>query len=124
MLLEQFETAIDYDGAILDSFILSGFFSLSDGEDFVCLKWFYPDFVLSAGGVVNVTFFFADDMASAMNSTLVRTYGPYAITSATRYVWVNGRGRVMQIRVDCNTMRGTFWRYGKPPATIAWDGRR
>lgn len=123
-LLQQFETAIDFDGAPLDSFIVSGFFALSDGEDFVNLKWFYPDFVLSPGGQISVTFFFADDMAAAMDPTQVRTYGPYAVTSATRYLWVNGRGRVMQIRVDCNTTRGTFWRYGKPPATIAWDGRR
>lgn len=122
-LLEQFETSIDFDGQPLDSFIVSGFFQIAEGEEFVYVDRIYPDFNITAGGSINLTIYFADDMASAANPALVRTYGPYTITSTTPYVIVRGRGRVAQIRLDC-IQSGTFWRYGSPLAQISIDGRR
>jgi hypothetical protein len=123
-LLEQFETSIDFDGQILDSYIVSGFFQLAEGEEIIYVERVYPDFTLSAGAIISMTFYFADDMAEAENPALVRTYGPYTITSSTSYVIVRGRGRVMQIRVDCNQALNSFWRYGEPLVTSSIDGRK
>jgi hypothetical protein len=123
-LLEQFETSTDFDGQILDSFILSGFFQLGEAEEIIFVERVYPDFTLSPGATINVSFMFADDMASAEIPGSVRTYGPYQVTSSTPYLIVRGRGRVMQIRVDGNVALNSFWRYGEPPVTSAIDGRK
>ena len=123
-LLEQFETTIDFDGQILDSYILSGFFQIAEMEEILFVERVYPDIYLPSGGSVSLTFYFSDDLAAANNPALVRTYGPYTVTSATEYLIVRGRGRVMQIRLDCNTQLNTFWRYGEPTATCSIDGRK
>jgi hypothetical protein len=123
-LLEQFETSIDFDGQLLDSFFLTGFFQIAEAEEIVYIERVYPDFTLSPGASINVTFLFADDFAAAEDPTQVRTYGPYTVTSATKYLIVRGRGRVMQIRVDGNVTLNSFWRYGEPAATASLDGRK
>jgi hypothetical protein len=126
-LLEQFETAIDFDGQILDSYIISGYFQIAEGEEFIYVDRIFPDFTLSAGASITMTFYFANDMASMTNPQNpgdIRTYGPYTVTAATKYIIVRGRGRVMQFRVDCNTAYNSFWRYGEPLMQCAIDGRR
>jgi hypothetical protein len=123
-LLEQFETSTDFDGQVLDSFILSGFFQLAEGEEIIFVERVYPDFKLANGATITVTFLFADDFASAEEPALVRTYGPYTVTSTTPYLIVRGRGRVMQIRVDGNVALNSFWRYGEPAVTASLDGRK
>ena len=123
-LLEQFETAIDFDGQILDSYFVSGFFQIAEAEDVLFVERVYPDFVLSSSAVIAMTFYFADDMASAANPALVRTYGPFTVTAQTSYIIVRGRGRVMQFRVDCNVALNSFYRYGESPMTAQIDGRK
>ena len=125
-LLEQFDSAVDFDGAILDSYILSGFFQIAEGEEMVFVERIFPDLTISAGGMVTFTFYFANDMASMENPQNpgdIRTYGPYVVTSATKYIIVRGRGMVMQVRLDANISFNTFWRYGEPLARVALDGR-
>jgi hypothetical protein len=53
----------------------------------------------------------------------LRTYGPFVVTPATRYFLVQGRGRVMQVRLDANLTVGTLWRWGEPLLQISIDGR-
>lgn len=123
-LLQQFEIAIDFDGQVLDSYITSGFFQIAEGEEIIFVERIYPDFTLSQGGQVTMTVFFADDMASINNPAAVRTYGPYVIDGSTEYFIVRGRGRVMQIHVDCSQVLNSFWRYGEPLVTASLDGRK
>lgn len=121
--LEQFETAVDFDGQILDSFIMSGIFQIESGEQMYFIERVYPDFNISSGGIITWTFYFADSMAD-MEAGNFRTYGPYQVTSSTPFIIVRGRGRVMQHRIDCNVAPNTFWRYGEPLAQVQVDGRR
>lgn len=130
-LLEQFETSVDFDGKILDSYIVSGYFQIAEGEEFVFVERVYPDFnwgeTPSPTAALTMTFYFADDMATMANPVNpgdIRTYGPYTITQQTRYVIIRGRGRVMQFRVDANSALNTFWRYGEPLMRVSIDGRR
>lgn len=122
-LLEQFETSTDFDGQILDSFIISGFFQIAEAEEIMFVERVYPDLTLSAQGMISMTFSFADDFASA-ELGLVRVYGPYVVTNATPYIIVRGRGRVMQVRLDANLALNTTWRYGEPAMTASIDGRK
>jgi hypothetical protein len=121
-LIQQFETSYDFDGDPLDSWFLTGFFQMSEGEEFVTLKRIMPDFTLSEGGVVQVTVY-VSDMLVPSSAYPVRTYGPYTVTAETPYFIVRARGRVMQFKVQCTTLN-TFWRYGKPLAEIQKEGRR
>jgi hypothetical protein len=123
--IEQFETSTDFDGSVLTSGFTSGWFELAEGEQFLFLERILPDFVLSSGGQITMTVNVADDMAAvASGSTdVIRSYGPYTISATTEYFIVRGRGRVVQI-VVLGTSANTFWRYGKPLAVVAADGRR
>ena len=121
-LIQQFETSYDFDGDPLDSWFLTGFFQMSEGEEFVTLKRILPDFTLSEGGVVQVTVY-VSDMLVPSSAYPVRTYGPYTVTAETPYFIVRARGRVMRFKVQCTTLN-TFWRYGKPLAEIQKEGRR
>lgn len=121
-LIQQFEISNDFDGDPLNSWFLTGFFQMSEGEEFVTLKRILPDFTLSEGGVVQVTVY-ASDMLVPSAAYPVRTYGPYTVTAETPYFIVRARGRVMQFKIECTTLN-TFWRYGKPLAEIQREGRR
>lgn len=120
---------IDYDGSPLDSFFVTGWFYISESGENIFVERVNPDFIFTAlpesapAGQVQVTFSFADEIPSNQTDYPVRTYGPYAVTPSTPFIIVRGRGRVMQIRVDCTTA-GTFWRKGKDMARIAVDGSR
>ncbi len=131
--LQQFETALDFDGVVLDSYVLSGWFQLAEGQEFIFLERVLPDFKMNQGGVIQVTIYTAEDLAAP-----VTTYGPYQVTAGqpfgyegsvllcdagTSYFVVRGRGRVARLLVESVTAN-TFWRYGKPLAVIQPDGRR
>lgn len=124
-LIEQFETAIDFDGSILDSGFMSGWFELAEGEQFLFIERIFPDFVISSGGEISMTVYLADDMAATLSSSIdqIRTYGPFMVTASTPFFIVGGRGRLCQIQVQC-TSANTFYRYGKPLAVVAADGRQ
>ena len=124
-IIEQFETAIDFDGSVLNSGFTSGWFELAEGEQFLFIERILPDFVLSSGGQIAMTVYFADDMAATLSSDVdqIRTYGPFMVTPSTPFFIVGGRGRLCQIQVQC-TASNTFYRYGKPLAVVAPDGRQ
>ena len=121
-LVQQFKVSNDFDGDPLNSWFLTGFFQMSEGEEFVTLKRILPDFTLSEGGAVQITVYVSDMLVPSAGYP-VRTYGPYTVTAETPYFIVRARGRVMQFKVQCTTLN-TFWRYGKPLAEIQREGRR
>lgn len=122
-LVQQFETATDFDGVTIDSSFLTGWFNLAETEEFLFVERILPDFVLSSGGQVQITVEFADQIPPTDTDYPTRIYGPYQITSATPYFIVRGRGRVARLLVEC-IAPNTFWRYGKPEAVVSVDGRR
>lgn len=121
-LVQVHENATDLDGAAMDSWAQTGWMALSEGDEYVTLKWFLPDFIMTGGSVL-VTLLFSDYADTADPNNPVRTYGPYTITSTTPYVWVNGRGRYFAMKVE-SVGHGVFWRLGRCRAILQPDGRR
>lgn len=128
---ELFDNAVlvDYNGSALDSFFVTGWFYISESGENIFVERVNPDFIFTAlpestpAGQIQITFSFADEIPSIQTKYPIRVYGPYVVTPSTPFIIVRGRGRVMQIRVDCTTT-GTFWRNGKHMARIAVDGSR
>lgn len=119
-LLEQFETSNDFDGAVYPASLLSGWYNLAQGQEFIFLERILPDFVFNSGGQINVTVYVADYTSAPADE--IRTYGPYLVTATTPFLIVGARGRVLRIQVDC-PYPNTFFRYGNPLAVIQPDGR-
>jgi hypothetical protein len=122
-LIQQFETAIDFDGEVLRSFFETGWFQLSEGQEFLFLERILPDFRLNGGGEVRITVTVADEIAQDDIDFPVRVYGPYTVTQRTPYIVVRARGRVAKVLIE-SVAPNTFWRYGKPLAVVSVDGRR
>ena len=120
-LVQIQELATDLDGVAMDSWAQSGWLALSEGDEYVLMKWFLPDFIMTGNVVVTLLFSDYADITDPNNP--VRTYGPYTITSTTPYVWVNGRGRYFAIKVE-SIAAGVFWRLGRCKAIVQPDGKR
>jgi len=122
-LLQQYETAIDFDGVALNNFFETGWFQLAEGQEFLFLERILPDFRLNDAGVVRLTITVADQIPPDDIDFPVRIYGPYTVTRRTPYIVIRARGRVAKVLLEC-VAANTFWRYGKPLAVVSIDGRR
>jgi hypothetical protein len=122
-LVQQFETAIDWNGVPFDSGFTSGWFDLQEGEVNVFVERIMPDFTINPGGQISLTVTFADEIPQNSTDYPVRIYGPYIVTAATPFIIVRGSGRVASLTVSC-TVAGTTWTYGKPIARVSPDGHR
>ena len=121
--IQQFETAIDFDGVAIDNGFTTGWFYLAEGQEFIFLERLMPDFTLNTGGEVQITVTVADEIPPDDTDYPARVYGPYTVTRQTPYIIIRARGRVMRFQLEC-IAANTFWRYGKPLATAAIDGRQ
>lgn len=123
-IIYQHEQGYDADGQPLTPSLTTGFFYLSEGQDFVFTDQFYPDFKFATydgettSATVQVTFSVKD-----FPGDTPRTYGPYTMTTSTQKLDVRFRGRMFQISLT-STDQGSFWRLGKPYFRIAASGRR
>jgi len=90
-----------------------------DGEFFMAVRRFIPDFKYQTGNA-KVTLFvsaYPDDVA--VSSPL----GPFTITSTTDKVDTRARGRLVSIKIE-NDSTGESWRYGTFRLDAQPDGRR
>lgn len=120
-LIQAQETTTDLDGVAMDAYGQTGWMALAEGEEQVCMKWFWPDFIMTGGNVL-VTLLFSDYANATDAANPVRVYGPYTIATTTPYVWVNGRGRYFAMKVESSAL-GVFWRLGRCKATLQPDGK-
>jgi hypothetical protein len=112
---------LDFNGVktAIPAFIQSGDFDISDGEMFISMKRFIPDFKLLTGDAevtINLRNYSTD---SASSSPL----GPFTITSTTNKVDTRARGRAASLKI-ANTSTDQNWRYGTFRADIRPDGMR
>lgn len=123
-LIFQHETGYNGDGQALSPFMESGWFTLTEGEDFAFVDWLLPDMkwqtsdASSTPATVQITLYSADYPGGT-----VRTYGPYSVQQATKFVNTRLRGRLAKLRVGSGDT-GSFWRMGGLRYRIAQDGRR
>jgi hypothetical protein len=112
---------LDFNGVktAIPAFIQSGDFNISEGEMFISMKRFIPDFKLLTGDAevtINLRNYSTD---SASSSPL----GPFTITSTTNKVDTRARGRAASLKI-ANTSTDQNWRYGTFRADVRPDGMR
>ena len=108
----------------IPAFIKSGDFDLDqegDGEFFIKVRRFIPDFKYIDGNAKVTLFFkaYPADVTSALGET---TVGPFTVSSTTDKIDTRARGRLAAIKIE-NDALNTNWRYGIFRVDIQPDGR-
>jgi hypothetical protein len=116
-LLQQHEIGYDANGSAMIGGWQTGYFDLSEGEDFVFVDLLIPDSTTLGNPAINYTVYSAlypNQPAAAI--------GPFAVTTTTPFVPLRARGRQMAIGASWSDM-GTFNRLGALRYRYAPDGR-
>ena len=103
----------------IEAFIQSGDFDLGEGQDFISMRRFIPDFKLLTGNA-QITINLRDYPSDGASSSPL---GPFTITSSTDKVDTRARSRFASLKV-ANTTIDESWRYGTFRADIQPDGMR
>ncbi len=101
------------------AFIRSGDFDIDDGELFMSMRRFMPDYKFLVGNS-KVTLFISDFPSDTQTGSPL---GPFTITSTTDKVDTRARGRLLSIKIE-NDAVGETWRYGSFRMDAQPDGRR
>jgi hypothetical protein len=122
-LIYQHETSPDADRSPLMASFTTGFFYLEEGEQFVVVDQVLPDFKWTtfpggASAQIQMSFNVVNYASDTPN-----VYGPYTITSATKFISTRFRGRMMSVTVQSSDI-GSFWRLGSIKYRYAAAGRR
>ena len=112
---------VDSTGAktAIPAFIQSGDFNLGEGEVFISMRRFVPDFKLLTGDAqitINLRDYPAD---GAVSSPL----GPFTINSSTDKIDTRARSRFASLKI-ANTSTDQNWRFGTFRADVQPDGMR
>ena len=103
----------------IDAFIRSGDFDIEDGEIFMSMRRFMPDYKFLVGNS-KVTLFISDFPSDTQTSS---SLGPFTINNTTEKIDTRARGRLLSIRIE-NDAAGETWRYGSFRLDAQPDGRR
>lgn len=121
-IIYQHEMTNDADGSPITATFTTGYFYISEGEDWAFVDDIIPDmkYGLYGGGQgaqVQISF----NVVNYLGDTPV-IYGPYIMNSATEHIPVRFRGRQMSITVTSSDV-GSFWRIGRIRYRYAPSGR-
>ncbi len=117
-------TSVNTTSVVIPSFIRSGDFDLDiegDGELFIKIRRFIPDFKYLEGNA-KVTLFFRAYPADSTTALGLTTVGPFTVSSTTDKIDTRARGRLASIKIE-NDALNTNWRYGIFRLDIQPDGR-
>jgi len=117
-------TSTSTTSSVISAYIRSGDFDLDidgDGEYFIKIRRFIPDFKYLEGNT-KVTLFFKAYPADSTNALGQTTVGPFTITSTTDKIDTRARGRLASIKIE-NDALDDNWRYGIFRVDIQPDGR-
>jgi hypothetical protein len=103
----------------INAFIRSGDFDIDDGELFMSMRRFMPDYKFLVGNS-KVTLFISDYPSDTQSGSPL---GPFTITSTTDKVDTRARGRLLSLKIE-NDAAGETWRYGSFRMDAQPDGRR
>jgi hypothetical protein len=117
-------TSVNTTSIAIPAYIKSGDFDLDiegDGEYFIKIRRFIPDFKYLTGNTKVTLFFraYPADVTTAQGQTMV---GPFTITSTTDKIDTRARGRLAAIKIE-NDALDDNWRYGVFRLDIQPDGR-
>lgn len=122
-LIYSQESGYDADGSAISASFTTGYWSLTEAEDFAFVDFVIPDFKYGTiagtpGANITVTL-----LATDYPGDTPREYGPYNVTSTTKFISCRLRGRQMAARIESDDI-GSFWRLGGIRFRMAIDGRR
>ena len=103
----------------INAFIRSGDFDIDDGELFMSMRRFMPDYKFLVGNS-KVTLFISDYPSDVQSGSPL---GPFTITTTTDKVDTRARGRLLSLKIE-NDAAGETWRYGSFRMDAQPDGRR
>lgn len=103
----------------LVSFIQSGYFDLSEGDNMLFMKRFIPDFKEQQGNLVVNLLLRPFPQATASPSSL----SPHLITPSTQKVDTRARGRQVSLKITSSDLDAN-WRYGTLRVDVQPDGLR
>lgn len=117
----QHETSNDAAGAVMNSYIQTGYFSIQEGELKTFVDQVWPDmkwgmYDQSQGAEVKITFLTADYPGDTP-----RSY-EFNVTNGTQFVTPRFRARLVAIRVESGDL-GSFWRLGNIRYRFQPDGK-
>jgi hypothetical protein len=121
-VIYQQETGTDAAGQPMSWSYTTGYFRLAEGEDYVFVDRFIPDFKFglfsgSSGAQIQMTFNVTNTPGGA-----VRSYGPYNVTQHTEFVSTRFRGGLVSITFSGHDI-GSFSRLGYVRYRFAPMGR-
>jgi hypothetical protein len=117
-------TSTNTTSVAITSYIRSGDFDLDidgDGEYFIKIRRFIPDFKYLEGNT-KVTLFFKAYPADTTTAQGLTTIGPFTISSTTDKIDTRARGRLASIKIENDALNDN-WRYGVFRIDIQPDGR-
>jgi hypothetical protein len=117
-------TSVNTTSVAITSYIRSGDFDLDidgDGEYFIKIRRFIPDFKYLEGNT-KVTLFFKAYPADSTTAQGLTTIGPFTISSTTDKIDTRARGRLASIKIENDALNDN-WRYGVFRIDIQPDGR-
>lgn len=117
----QHETGTALSGVSSPSF-RTGWWAIADGNELSFIDWILPDFIWGTysgtkNAQVTMTFYTVDYPGDTP-----RSYGPYTVTSATEYINIRARGRLMSVMITSDNPQ--FFRLGRIRFRFASSGRR
>lgn len=116
-LLQQHEVGTDANGQGMAWSWQSGFFDLTEGEDYPFVDMLIPDSVTTGNPTIEYTVY--QTLYSGVAPTAI---GPFAWTPSTTFIPLRARGRQMAIGASGSDL-GTFNRLGAFRLRYAPDGR-
>jgi len=117
-------TSTNVTNVTIPAFIRSGDFDLDiegDGEFFIKIRRFIPDFKYIEGNT-KVTLFFKAYPADSTTAQGQTTVGPFTVSSTTDKIDTRARGRLASIKIENDALNDN-WRYGIFRVDIQPDGR-
>lgn len=117
-------TSTNTTSSVIPAYIKSGDFDLDvdgDGEYFIKIRRFIPDFKYLEGNTKITLFFkaYPADTTTALGQTMV---GPFTVSSTTDKIDTRARGRLAAIKIENDALNDN-WRYGIFRVDIQPDGR-
>jgi hypothetical protein len=119
----QHETSPDAAGQPIVASFQTGYFVLSEAEDFVFIDQVIPDMIWGTfGSPGNAQIQLSFLTVNYPGDTPI-IFGPYTVTQATEFISVRFRARQVAVLLQSSDL-GSFWRLGRIRFRVAPDGRR
>jgi len=114
----EHETGTTKNGAIMESYLTSGDVDIADGDQFMFIRGYIPDFK-NLQGTVKMNLLSREFPADTQTES-----GVIDITSSTRDVNTRARGRQIAVKILSDSSVDDNWRFGTLRVDARPDGKR